>query len=123
MAQVVGGPIVKELVGFLFTVSYVIVAASGIIGVSTALNALSLHSICTVWFSFIATVIITGCASVRKFSHIGWLTWVGFASVYIAVFIIVYDYLPLETLVLFKLTLIQNWCDNPRSPCSCTTDR
>jgi hypothetical protein len=67
----------------------VIVAASGIIGVSTALNALSLHSICTVWFSFIGTVIIAICASVRKFSHIGWLTWVGFGSVYIAVFIIV----------------------------------
>ncbi|KAJ5775297.1 uncharacterized protein N7511_000308 [Penicillium nucicola] len=89
MAHLVGGPIVKELVGFLFTVSYVIVAASGIIGVSTALNALSLHSICTVWFSFIGTIIIAMCASVRKFSHIGWLTWVGFGSVYIAVFIIV----------------------------------
>ncbi|KAJ5689186.1 hypothetical protein N7462_003578 [Penicillium macrosclerotiorum] len=89
MAQVVGGPLLKELVGLLFTVSYVIVAASGIIGVSTALNALSLHSICSVWFSFVATIIIAGCASVRKFSHIGWLTWVGFASVYIAVFIIV----------------------------------
>ncbi|KAJ5241275.1 uncharacterized protein N7469_002866 [Penicillium citrinum] len=89
MAQVVGGPLLKEVVGVLFTISYVIVAASGIIGVSTAFNALSLHSLCTVWFSFIATVIIAGCASVRKFSHIGWLTWVGFASVYIAVFIIV----------------------------------
>jgi hypothetical protein len=105
MAQVVGGPIVKELVGFLFTVSYIIVAASGIIGVSTALNALSLHSICTVWFSFIATVIIAGCASVRKFSHIGWLTWVGFASVYIAVFIIVYDSTyPQKILQEYKLT-------------------
>lgn len=90
MAQVVGGSLVKELVGFLFTVSYAIVAASGIIGVSTAFNALSLHAICTVWFTFIATVIIVIFASVRKFSHIGWLTWVGFASVYIAVLIIVY---------------------------------
>ncbi|KAJ5800400.1 uncharacterized protein N7518_002468 [Penicillium psychrosexuale] len=89
MAQVVGGPIVRELVGFLFTVSYIIVAASGVIGVSTAFNALSRHSICTVWFSFIAMIIITMCASVRKFSHIGWLTWVGFGSVYVAVFIIV----------------------------------
>ncbi|KAJ5947672.1 hypothetical protein N7466_000687 [Penicillium verhagenii] len=89
MAQVVGGPLLKEVVGVLFTVSYVIVAASGIIGVSTALNALSLHAICTVWYSFIATVVIAACASVRKFSHIGWLTWAGFASVYIAVFIVV----------------------------------
>ncbi|KAJ5902793.1 hypothetical protein N7495_003321 [Penicillium taxi] len=89
MAQIVGGPILKEVVGVLFIVSYVMCAASGIITVSTAFNALSLHSICTVWFSFIATVIITVAASIRKFSHIGWLTWVGFASVYIAVFIVV----------------------------------
>ena len=93
MAQVVGGPILKEVAGALFTVAYVICAASGIIGVSTALNALSLHAMCTVWFSFFATVIIAVCASARKFSHIGWLTWVGFASVYIAVFIIVYVFL------------------------------
>lgn len=116
MAQVIGGPVVKELVGLLFTVSYVIVAASGIIGVSTALNALSEHSTCTVWFTFIAAVIIAGCASVRKFSHIGWLTWVGFASVYIAVFIIVYASLPIPGLcIMERLIKFQNWRDYKKS--------
>ena len=89
MAQLIGGPILKEIVGFMFIVTYVITAASGIIGVSAAFNALSLHAMCTVWWSVVATVIIAGFASVRKFSHIGWLTWVGFFSVLVAVFIIV----------------------------------
>lgn len=90
MAQLIGGPMLRELVGFMFIVTYVITAASGIIGVSAAFNALSLHSLCTVWFSFIATIIIAGFASVRKFSHIGWLTWVGFVSILAAVLIVVY---------------------------------
>lgn len=89
MAHVVGGPIVRELVGLMFIVTYVITAASGIIGVSAALNALSIHATCTIWWNLISTVAIAGLASVRKFAHIGWLTWVGFGSVYVAVFIIV----------------------------------
>ncbi|KAJ5180972.1 hypothetical protein N7492_004182 [Penicillium capsulatum] len=89
MAYILGGPVLKEIVGLLFTVGYVIVAASGIIGVSTAFNALSLHSICTVWFSLAATAAVAIFASLRKFAHIGWATWVGFASLYVAVFIVV----------------------------------
>ncbi|PYH98673.1 hypothetical protein BO71DRAFT_447075 [Aspergillus ellipticus CBS 707.79] len=89
MAQLTGGAIFRELVGFMFIATYVITAASGIIGVSAAFNALSLHATCTVWFSLISTVIIAACASVRKFSHIGWLTWVGFFSILTAVLIVV----------------------------------
>lgn len=59
MALVVGGPLVKELVGFLFMVIYVTVAGSGIINVPAVSNAQPLHSICTVWFMFIATASIT----------------------------------------------------------------
>ncbi|RDW72884.1 hypothetical protein BP6252_06791 [Coleophoma cylindrospora] len=89
MANVVGGPVMKEIVGFLFIMSYIICAAAGVIGVSTALNALSVHAVCTVWFSLVGTVVIAIAASVRKFAHIGWLTWVGFLTVFVAVFIVV----------------------------------
>ncbi|KIW55414.1 hypothetical protein PV05_07697 [Exophiala xenobiotica] len=89
MAQLVGGPILKELVGFLFIAAYVICAGSGIIGVSAAFNALSNHALCTQWFAFIATVIVAVFASVRKFEKLAWLTWVGFISVFVAVMIIV----------------------------------
>ncbi|KAE9380759.1 putative N amino acid transport system protein [Stipitochalara longipes BDJ] len=89
MAEVLGGTVLKELVGALFLVAYVLCAGSGILGVSVGLNALSTHAACTVWWSFIATVVVTAAASVRKFHQIGWLTWAGFISIFIAVFIVV----------------------------------
>lgn len=64
-------------------------AGSGIIGVATGLNALSHHAACTVWWAFIATIVVAGTASVRKFHQIGWLTWAGFISIFAAVFIVV----------------------------------
>jgi hypothetical protein len=89
MGQVVGGRVVKEITGVLFLVAFIIVGASGMVGVSTALNALSNHSLCTNYFSIIAAIMIAVCASVRKFEKLAWITWAGFASVFIAVFVVV----------------------------------
>ncbi|CAG8263123.1 unnamed protein product [Penicillium olsonii] len=89
MAEVAGGFFAKELTGLLFLIGYVLVTGSGIIGVSTALNALSHHAACTVWWSFIAAVVIIATASVRKLQHVGWLTYAGFVSIYAAVLIVV----------------------------------
>ncbi|KAK9609652.1 hypothetical protein V6Z98_010214 [Aspergillus fumigatus] len=83
------GPLMREIVGVMFILAYVIVASSGIIGVSAAFNALSRHAMCTVYWSLVSTAIVALFASVRKFAHVGWLTWVGFFSVFAAVFIIV----------------------------------
>lgn len=88
MAQVVGGVWVKELTGALFIIAYVLCAGSGIVGVSVGLNALSHHAACTVWWSFLATVVVAIAASVRKFHKLAWLTWAGFASIFIAVLIV-----------------------------------
>lgn len=89
MAGVVGGPIMKELTGALFIVAYVLLTGSGIVGVSIGINALSHHGACSVWWSVVATVFVALAASVRKFHQIGWLTWIGFASIFTAVFILV----------------------------------
>jgi hypothetical protein len=89
MADVVGGVVAKEATGLLFIIAYVLVTGSGIIGVSTALNALSHHGACTVWWSFLATVVIVATASIRKLEHVGWLTYAGFVSIYAAVLIVV----------------------------------
>lgn len=64
-------------------------SGSGILGVAIGLNALSHHAACTVWWAFLATVVVALCASVRKFHQIGWLTWAGFLSIFIAVLIVV----------------------------------
>ncbi|KAH8658006.1 transmembrane amino acid transporter [Xylariales sp. PMI_506] len=89
MAQVVGGPWLREIVGVLFLVTYAIVGASGIVGASVGLNALSNHRLCTNDFMLVATVAVFILASARKFERIAWLTWAGFASVFTAVFIVV----------------------------------
>ncbi|KAH8170910.1 transmembrane amino acid transporter protein [Sarocladium implicatum] len=89
MAEKVGGPWLREVVGVLFLVTFAIVAASGIFGSSVALNALSNHAICTNYFMLVATVSVFLLASLRKFEKIAWLTWAGFVSVYVAVFIVV----------------------------------
>jgi hypothetical protein len=59
------------------------------LGISTALNALSEHSICTVWFSFVGLLMTALAASVRTFEKLSWVTWAGFISIYAAVFIVV----------------------------------
>lgn len=50
-----------------------------------ALDAPSLHSLVATH----RTIVVTAAASVRKFHQIGWLTWAGFTSIFIAVFIVV----------------------------------
>ncbi|KAF5864093.1 hypothetical protein ETB97_008499 [Aspergillus alliaceus] len=89
MAEVLGGVVAKEATGLLFIIAYILVTGSGIIGVTTALNALSHHATCTVWWSLIATVIIIATACIRKLEHVGWLTYAGFISIYAAVLIVV----------------------------------
>jgi hypothetical protein len=89
MAEHVGGAWCREMVGILFLVTFAIVGASGIFGASVALNALSNHAICTNYFMLVATLAVFLLASVRKFEKISWLTWGGFISVYVAVFIVV----------------------------------
>lgn len=96
MAHEVGGIWLRELCGGLFIIAYILCSGSGILGVSIGLNALSSHATCTVAYAFVATVVVVACASVRKFHQIGWLTWAGFASIFLAVFIVVVAVTQLE---------------------------
>lgn len=88
-AGVVGGPFFRELAGILFIIGNMLGTSSAIIGLGTALNALSYHAFCTVWWNLISTVIIALPASLRKFQNIGWVTYIGFISIYAAVLIVV----------------------------------
>ena len=89
MANVVGGRALREVAGACFIISWIICAASGINGASTALNALSDHATCTNWFALAVTVAVMILASFRRFEELGWISWVGFMSVFTAVFIVV----------------------------------
>lgn len=89
MGYTVGGVWLKELIGVLYLIAYVLCSGTGIVGLSVAFNALSDHAACTVWWAFLSMVIITAAASIRTLRNIGWLTWVGFLSIFLAVFIVV----------------------------------
>ena len=83
------GRIGKELVTAQLLIGQILISAGGIVSVSTAFNALSNHGACTVVFSFVAAALITIFSSIRTFSRLGWLTWFGFSTFFIAVFIFV----------------------------------
>ncbi|KAI1341320.1 transmembrane amino acid transporter protein-domain-containing protein [Xylariaceae sp. FL0016] len=89
MGQTIGGVWVKELIGAVFLIAFILITGSGYIGLSVAFNALSDHSACTVWWTFLAMVITTGFASIRTLKNIGWLTLVGFLSLFVAILVIV----------------------------------
>ncbi|PNP74513.1 hypothetical protein FNYG_12136 [Fusarium nygamai] len=83
------GRIGKELVGLQILVAQVLISAAGIVSISTAFNAISNHGACTVIFTLIGAISITLFSSVRTFSRLGWLTWIGFFTFFVAVFIFV----------------------------------
>jgi len=87
MCGLMWGRIGRELVAVQILVAQILITAAGIVSIDTALNALSNHGACTAVFAFVAAVLVTGFSSVRTFSRLGWLTWVGFVTFFIAVFI------------------------------------
>jgi hypothetical protein len=77
----------REIVGAMIIIAQVLVSAAGIVTTATAFNALSDHSACTVVFALASTILITLCSSIRTFSKLGWLTWFGFVTSFISVFV------------------------------------
>jgi hypothetical protein len=89
MAYEVGGVALREFVGGLFIIAYVLCSGAGILGVSIAFNTFSSHGACTVWFAFVSSVLVAACASVHKFHELAWVAWAGFISIFVAVLMIV----------------------------------
>jgi hypothetical protein len=79
----------RELVGIMFVVAFVLCTGSGVTGVSTALNALSDHGACTVWFSFVGAVMVIMFSSIRTWEKMTWPLTVGFISVMVGVLVVV----------------------------------
>jgi hypothetical protein len=89
VAYVVGGPVLREIMSALYMIGCAFCVASSCVGLSVAFNSLSHHAACSVWWSFMSMMVIAVGASFRKFHTIGWLTWAGFLSMYVSVFIVV----------------------------------
>lgn len=72
---------VFELVVVMFLVRFVLCTGSGLLGTSIALNALSEHGACTVWFSLVSMILIIVFSSIRTWDRMTWPMTLGFASV------------------------------------------
>lgn len=72
-----GGTIGREAYGLMFMIFMLCVVASGSLGVSIALNAVSDHAICTVGFVAVAIVVVLLLASIQTLDRVSWLGWVG----------------------------------------------
>src|SRR6478752_5058013 len=79
----------RELVGVQIIVAQVLISAGGIVTSAIGLNALSDHGACTVVFALVSAILITLFSSIRTFARLGWLTWFGFITFVLGVFIFV----------------------------------
>lgn len=77
----------RELLGIMILVAQVLIVAAGDVSISTAFNAVSNHGTCTVAFTLVSAILVTAFSSIRTFSRLGWLTWIGFVTFVVAVLI------------------------------------
>lgn len=67
----------------------VFIASAGIVGIATALNAVSLHGACTAVFVAVAAIMGFILMSICTLDRISWLSWVGVVSILAAIFTMV----------------------------------
>lgn len=75
------GRIGYEVFGVTFALYWIFVAGSGMLGISTALNALSSHGTCTAVFVAVAAIAGFGLGSIQTLGKISWLAWIGVVSI------------------------------------------
>jgi hypothetical protein len=66
------------------SLAWIMVAGSGMISTSIALNAVSAHGTCSAVFTAVAAISTFILASIRTLNKISWLAWIGTASILIA---------------------------------------
>ncbi|KAK6087032.1 neutral amino acid transporter [Seiridium cupressi] len=88
-AGILGGPVARELAGAIFLLTWVLASGSGFIGLSQGFQVLSSRHVCTVVWTLVAAICTALVASIQTLGRLAILTWIGFASIFTAVFIVV----------------------------------
>lgn len=83
------GRVGREILAIVSCLYMVFVAASGIVALSTSLNAVSVHATCTAVFVIVAAICGFLLASIRTLGQIAWLGWIGVISIVAAILILV----------------------------------
>ncbi|GAA6034581.1 hypothetical protein JCM8097_005407 [Rhodosporidiobolus ruineniae] len=86
--RILWGPVGGEIAGVGYWLFMLFVAGAGIVGLSTALNAISLHATCTAWFVLVAAVVTFPFASLRTLGSIKFVGWIGLASVVVSILLV-----------------------------------
>ncbi|CEJ62454.1 hypothetical protein PMG11_10951 [Penicillium brasilianum] len=86
VGELLFGRIGREFFGAAFTLFFTFCSGSAMLSVSIALNALSMHAVCTAIFVAIAAIITVVFSSIRTLGRISWLAWVGAVCIIISVF-------------------------------------
>lgn len=89
MARLLWGSIIAEFVSVLLVLGYVLCTASAILGISTALNAVSENGACTAVFALVGLVITVMFSSIRTWSSMTWPLAISFFCVMAAVLAVV----------------------------------
>ncbi|KAI4725545.1 hypothetical protein E4T49_06707 [Aureobasidium sp. EXF-10728] len=85
VGQLLFGRIGKEVMGVAYVLYWIFVAGSGMLSISIAFNALSVHGACTAIFVAVAAVIGFIFCSIQTLGRITWLAWVGVICIITAI--------------------------------------
>ncbi|BEJ10830.1 hypothetical protein CspHIS471_0102520 [Cutaneotrichosporon sp. HIS471] len=79
--RVIGGRFGREFFYYVFQLFMLFIIGSALVGISTALNAVSAHGTCTAVFVAVAAVAGFLFGSIRTLSKVTWIGWVGLFSI------------------------------------------
>ncbi|KAI9641909.1 hypothetical protein NHQ30_009777 [Ciborinia camelliae] len=88
-AAVMGGPIAREVAGGLFLLTWILATGAAFIGLAQGFKILANGKVCTVVWTMVAALCTAIASSVRTLGKMAILTWIGFASIFTAVFVVV----------------------------------
>ncbi|GAA5944908.1 hypothetical protein JCM10213_001811 [Rhodosporidiobolus nylandii] len=84
--QLMFGPVGANIFGISYWFLMAMIASSALVSLSTALNAISVHGLCTAGFVAIAAAATYPVASLRTLGKIRWIGWIGLVSILSAIF-------------------------------------
>lgn len=65
-----------------------LISGSAFLGLSTALNAISLHGACTAIFVAVSAIATLPLASLRRLENIKWIGWIGLISMLVSILLV-----------------------------------
>ncbi|EXF84118.1 neutral amino acid transporter [Colletotrichum fioriniae PJ7] len=88
-AALMGGPIAREIAGGLFLLTWILASGSGFIGLAQGFKTLSNRHVCNIAWTLVAATCTAIVSSIPTLGRLSVLAWIGFASIFTAVFIVV----------------------------------